>query len=162
MYRAKNAGGGGYSVFDAALHDAAVRRLRLETDLRRAVEREEFRVWASRRVSPRAKWHFEALVRWQHPERGLLAPAPSCPSPPRRRSPRLTNGYAEARRQSRTWQVARPDRVAPSLSVNLGQSLTAGSGGARGAGAHRDRAARRGAAAGGHRERGGGRRRACA
>ena len=39
MYRAKNAGGGGYSVFDAALHDAAVRRLRLETDLRRAVER---------------------------------------------------------------------------------------------------------------------------
>ncbi|MGE4222345.1 MAG: putative bifunctional diguanylate cyclase/phosphodiesterase [Vicinamibacterales bacterium] len=76
MYRAKNAGGGGYSVFDAALHDAAVRRLRLETDLRRAVEREEFRVWYQPIVSltTRQVTGVEALVRWQHPERGLLGP----------------------------------------------------------------------------------------
>ena len=76
MYRAKNAGGGGYSVFDAALHDAAVRRLRLETDLRRAVEREEFRVWYQPIVSlaDRRVMGVEALVRWQHPERGLLGP----------------------------------------------------------------------------------------
>ena len=76
MYRAKNAGGGGYSVFDAALHDAAVRRLRLETDLRRAVEREEFRVWYQPIVSlaTRQVMGVEALVRWQHPERGLLGP----------------------------------------------------------------------------------------
>jgi diguanylate cyclase (GGDEF)-like protein len=76
MYRAKNSGGGGYSVFDAALHDAAVRRLRLETDLRRAVEREEFRVWYQPIVSlaTRQVTGVEALVRWQHPERGLLGP----------------------------------------------------------------------------------------
>jgi diguanylate cyclase (GGDEF)-like protein len=76
MYRAKNAGGGGYSVFDAALHDAAVRRLRLETDLRRAVEREEFRVWYQPIVAltTRQVTGVEALVRWQHPERGLLGP----------------------------------------------------------------------------------------
>ena len=64
MYRAKNAGGGGYSVFDAALHDAAVRRLRLETDLRRAVERGEFRVVVpADRVAgrPRRSW---ASRRW--------------------------------------------------------------------------------------------------
>ncbi len=76
MYRAKNAGGGGYSVFDAALHDEAVRRLRLETDLRRAVERREFRVWYQPIVSlaDRQIVGCEALVRWQHPERGLVGP----------------------------------------------------------------------------------------
>ena len=76
MYRAKNAGGGSYSVFDAALHDMAVRRLRLETDLRRAVERGEFRVWYQPIVSL-ADHHVvgvEALVRWLHPEDGLVPP----------------------------------------------------------------------------------------
>ncbi|MCC6992150.1 MAG: diguanylate cyclase, partial [Acidobacteria bacterium] len=77
MYRAKKAGGDGYAVFDTALHEMAVQRLRLETDLRRAVERHEFRVWyqpivtlADARVAG-----VEALVRWQHPELGLVAPA---------------------------------------------------------------------------------------
>ncbi len=76
MYRAKNAGAGGYSVFDAALHDEAVRRLRLETDLRHAVQRQEFRVWYQPIVAL-GDHHVvgvEALVRWQHPERGLVAP----------------------------------------------------------------------------------------
>ncbi len=76
MYRAKNAGAGGYSVFDAALHDEAVRRLRLETDLRHAVERPEFRVayqpivW----LGDHRVVGVEALVRWQHPERGMVSP----------------------------------------------------------------------------------------
>ncbi len=76
MYRAKNAGAGGYSVFDAALHDEAVRRLRLETDLRHAVERQEFRVWYQPIVSlaDHRVVGVEALVRWQHPERGLVFP----------------------------------------------------------------------------------------
>ncbi len=76
MYRAKNAGAGGYSVFDAALHDEAVRRLRLETDLRHAVERQEFRVWYQPIVwlGDHRVVGVEALVRWQHPERGLVSP----------------------------------------------------------------------------------------
>ena len=76
MYRAKNAGAGGYSVFDAALHDMAVHRLRLETDLRRAVERSEFRVWYQPIVSlaDHQLVGVEALVRWQHPDRGLVPP----------------------------------------------------------------------------------------
>jgi predicted signal transduction protein with EAL and GGDEF domain len=76
MYRAKNAGAGGYSVFDAALHGEAVRRLKLETDLRRAIERDEFRVWYQPIVSlaDHSVVGVEALVRWQHPERGLIAP----------------------------------------------------------------------------------------
>ena len=76
MYRAKNAGAGGYSVFDAALHDMAVRRLRLETDLRRAVDRGEFRVWYQPIVSlaDHRVVGVEALVRWLHPEDGLVPP----------------------------------------------------------------------------------------
>ena len=76
MYRAKNSGAGGYSVFDAALHDEAVRRLRLETDLRRAVERGEFRVWYQPIVSlvDHRVVGVESLVRWQHAERGLVSP----------------------------------------------------------------------------------------
>ena len=76
MYRSKNAGAGGYSVFDSALHDMAVRRLRVETDLRRALERDEFRVWYQPIVSlaNHKLVGVEALVRWQHPERGVVAP----------------------------------------------------------------------------------------
>ncbi len=76
MYRAKRGGGGAYAVFDAAMHEAAVDLLRLETDLRHAVERREFRLHyqpivalGSGRVAG-----YEALIRWQHPDRGLLLP----------------------------------------------------------------------------------------
>ncbi|MFN7979687.1 MAG: EAL domain-containing protein, partial [Vicinamibacterales bacterium] len=76
MYRAKHGGAGGYSVFDAALHEMAVRRLRLETDLRRAIDRDEFRVWYQPIVSLATEEIVgaEALVRWQHPEHGMVPP----------------------------------------------------------------------------------------
>ena len=76
MYRAKSAGGGRYVMFDAAMHQEALERLRLETELRRAVERQEFRLWYQPIVSlaDRRVVGVEALVRWQHPERGLLQP----------------------------------------------------------------------------------------
>lgn len=76
MYRAKAAGMGHYQVFDTAMHTRAVALWRLETDLRLAIERQEFSihyqpiVWfESGRLAG-----FEALVRWNHPERGLLYP----------------------------------------------------------------------------------------
>lgn len=76
MYRAKAVGLGQYQVFDAAMHTRAMEIWRLETDLRRAVERHEFSIHyqpivslASGRLAG-----FEALVRWNHPERGLLFP----------------------------------------------------------------------------------------
>ena len=58
------------------MHHAAVERLRLETELRRAVERREFRLRYQPIVSleTRHVTGYEALVRWQHPDRGLLAP----------------------------------------------------------------------------------------
>jgi EAL domain-containing protein (putative c-di-GMP-specific phosphodiesterase class I) len=76
MYKAKASGRAQYSVFEPGMHTHAVERLRLETDLRRAVERKEFVVFYQP-IFSLATNHivgFEGLVRWQHPERGLLNP----------------------------------------------------------------------------------------
>jgi predicted signal transduction protein with EAL and GGDEF domain len=77
MHRAKASGGDRCSVFDVTMYARAVERLQLETDLRRAIEREEFRLRYQPIVSLRAHRviGFEALLRWQHPEQGLLSPA---------------------------------------------------------------------------------------
>jgi len=81
MYRAKARGKARYEMFDEAMHARAVAQLQLETDLRRALEREEFRL----RYQPIVVLNsgqitgFEALVRWQHSERGLIAPAEFIP-----------------------------------------------------------------------------------
>jgi predicted signal transduction protein with EAL and GGDEF domain len=76
MYRAKDEGSG-YAVFDPALYERAVRRLQLESDLRRAVEREEFVLHYQPiyDLGSRGVWGVEALVRWRHPRRGLLGPS---------------------------------------------------------------------------------------
>jgi PAS domain S-box-containing protein len=75
MYRAKRAGKARCEVFDTAMHASAVRRLQLETDLRKAVELEEFRVYYQPIVSLRSGkiTGFEALSRWKRPA-GLVQP----------------------------------------------------------------------------------------
>src|SRR5690606_2519806 len=80
-YRAKARGKAGYVVFDSTMHEVARQRLQLETELRQALERNEFvphfqplmDLGSGRLIG------FEALLRWQHPERGLLAPAEFLP-----------------------------------------------------------------------------------
>jgi len=76
MYRAKALGKARYEVFDTTMHNRAVLLLQLETDLRRAVTREEFLIYYQPIVSLATGKiiGFEALVRWQHPERGLVSP----------------------------------------------------------------------------------------
>ncbi|MGI9164981.1 MAG: EAL domain-containing protein [Pyrinomonadaceae bacterium] len=76
MYRAKEKGKARHEVFDMVMHASAVTRLQLENDLRRAVEREEFQVYYQPIVSlTTAKIvGFESLVRWQHPQRGMVSP----------------------------------------------------------------------------------------
>ena len=80
MYRAKGRGAR-HAVFDASMHERALAALRLENELRRALEREEMRVHyqpivelATGRVVS-----VEALVRWQHRERGLIPPGEFIP-----------------------------------------------------------------------------------
>ncbi len=76
MYRAKNRGRGCHEVFDNSMHIQAVRQLQLENDLRRAIERQEFQLYYQSIVSLETNriQGFEALVRWQHPEQGLVSP----------------------------------------------------------------------------------------
>ena len=77
MYRAKALGKGRYEIFDAAMHERAVTLLRTESELRRALERNELAVYYLPlvTVADGRVLGFEALVRWRHPQRGLLAPA---------------------------------------------------------------------------------------
>lgn len=77
LYQAKARGNGQYAIFDALMYEQLVARLNLEVDLRRALEQEELRVYYQPIVElPTGKIRgFEALVRWQHPQRGLLTPA---------------------------------------------------------------------------------------
>jgi diguanylate cyclase (GGDEF)-like protein len=77
MYRAKNSGHGSYEVFDRTMHSQAVEQLEIETDLRRALDRDEFVLHYQPIVSLETSDidGFEALVRWQHPKSGLLMPA---------------------------------------------------------------------------------------
>jgi diguanylate cyclase (GGDEF)-like protein len=76
MYRAKDNGKARYEIFDTAMHTRAVTLLRLESDLRRALEKDELCVYYQPIVSlaNRELHGFEALARWQHPERGVIAP----------------------------------------------------------------------------------------
>jgi len=75
MYRAKRAGKARCEVSDTAMHASALKRLRLEADLRKALDQEEFRVYYQPIVSLQTGkiTGFEALTRWQRPE-GLLSP----------------------------------------------------------------------------------------
>ena len=76
MYRAKNSGHANYAVFDTYMHDQAMLQHRTETDLRRALERQEFDVYYQPIISMADEriLGFEALIRWQHPTRGLILP----------------------------------------------------------------------------------------
>jgi diguanylate cyclase (GGDEF)-like protein len=77
MYRAKSLGRARHQFFDGHMHEQAMQRLRLESGVRRALEREEFVLHYQPIVSLAAGEvvGVEALIRWNHPERGLLAPA---------------------------------------------------------------------------------------
>jgi len=81
MYRAKALGGGRHEIFDSAMHHRAVAMLQLESDLRRAVHRREFYLQYQPIVSLEdgRTTGFEALLRWRHPERGVVPPAEFIP-----------------------------------------------------------------------------------
>jgi diguanylate cyclase (GGDEF)-like protein len=77
MYRAKAAGKGRSEIFDEAMYYEAVARLQLETDIRRALGRDELFLQYQPIVDlvSGEVWGLEALVRWRHPSRGIVAPS---------------------------------------------------------------------------------------
>ncbi|PWT92324.1 MAG: hypothetical protein C5B54_03685, partial [Acidobacteria bacterium] len=82
MYRAKALGKARHQVFDSAMHSRAVALLQLENDLRRAIERKEFELYYQPTVSliTGELEGLEALIRWHHPERGLIPPVEFIPN----------------------------------------------------------------------------------
>lgn len=81
MYRAKAAGRGGFQFYHRSMNDRALERLQMEMSLRRALERDEFLLHYQPRIDVVSGKIVgaEALIRWQHPERGLLPPAEFIP-----------------------------------------------------------------------------------
>jgi diguanylate cyclase (GGDEF)-like protein/PAS domain S-box-containing protein len=76
MYRAKSRGRARYEVFEETMHASAVQLLEMETDLRRALERAELELHYQPIIDLRSGTlvAFEALLRWNHPQRGMIAP----------------------------------------------------------------------------------------
>jgi diguanylate cyclase (GGDEF)-like protein/PAS domain S-box-containing protein len=75
MRRAKSLGGSRCEVFDEAMHTRAVNRLKLETELREAIAKHQFRVYYQPivQLDSRSIVGFEALLRWHHPQQGLIS-----------------------------------------------------------------------------------------
>jgi diguanylate cyclase (GGDEF)-like protein len=129
MYRAKGGGKARHEVFDSAMHTRAVTMLRMENDLRRALERQEFLVHYQPILTLKTGElaGFEALVRWQRPDRGLVSPADFIPLAEETGMivPLGLWVLEEACRQLHEWQLASPANRALTMSVNLsGKQLT--------------------------------------
>jgi diguanylate cyclase (GGDEF)-like protein len=123
MYRAKAAGRARYELFDRAMHTDALERLQLETDLRRAVELGEFRLHYQPLVSLRTGriTGLEALVRWDHPVRGLVHPAEFIPVAEETGLIVPIGRWVliEACTQIREWQKQFPREEPLTIGVNL-------------------------------------------
>ena len=123
MYRAKERGRDRAELFDAAEHHRAVDDLRTGNALHRAIERGEMRVHYQPMISLEtgALFGFEALIRWEHPERGLVPPMEFVPLAEETGLivPLGVWALEQACRQAVRWHEAAPDMPLLSMSVNL-------------------------------------------
>jgi diguanylate cyclase (GGDEF)-like protein/PAS domain S-box-containing protein len=123
LYRAKSSGRARHEVFDADMHRRAVDQLQLETDLRRAIERQEWVVHYQPIVDvhTRRLAGFEALARWRHPGRGLVMPDVFIPTAEETGLIRQLGMWVmhEACRQMRAWHDLCPNQPRLGIAVNL-------------------------------------------
>jgi diguanylate cyclase (GGDEF)-like protein/PAS domain S-box-containing protein len=129
MYQAKKLGKARHAIFNPKMHTQAVERLQLENDLWRALERQEFLVYYQPIVSLETGCiqSLEALVRWQHPQRGLLSPNQFLSSAEEIGLGVLIDQWIlrEACRQAQQWQVYSQSNRPLSISVNVGNKTFA-------------------------------------
>ncbi|MBI2891666.1 MAG: EAL domain-containing protein [Nitrospirae bacterium] len=123
MYRAKALGRARHEVYTAGMHDEAVVRLHLETDLRRAIEASEFILHYQPIVSLETAEivGFEALIRWEHPRRGLVPPYAFIPIAEETGLivPMGSWVLREASRQMQSWHQRFPKDPPRTIAVNL-------------------------------------------
>ncbi len=123
LYRAKSKGKSRFEIFDASMNAQAMARLELESRLRRALERGEFEVHYQPLIAL-ASGHvtgMEALVRWRHPERGLVAPGEFIPLAEETGLIRPLGQWVleQACRQTQQWQARFPGARDLRMSINL-------------------------------------------
>jgi diguanylate cyclase (GGDEF)-like protein/PAS domain S-box-containing protein len=123
MYRAKSQGRGRYAMFSSMMRADVVAHLELETDIRQAIDHKEL-VLHYQPIIDLKRCHitgFEALVRWQHPKRGLIAPDEFIPFAEETGLiiPLGEWILAEACQQLRAWHKTQPLLRETTISVNL-------------------------------------------
>ncbi|MHB8215309.1 MAG: putative bifunctional diguanylate cyclase/phosphodiesterase [Candidatus Sulfotelmatobacter sp.] len=123
MRRAKAMGGGRCEVFDQAMHTRALNRLKLEGELREGIVKRQFRVLyqpilllGTKRIVG-----FEALLRWQHPEQGLISPLKFMEAAEDTGLVVSTGQWIihEACQQLRTWKTEIPAMGEETISINI-------------------------------------------
>ncbi|MEA5536235.1 EAL domain-containing protein [Crocosphaera sp. XPORK-15E] len=123
MYRAKEIGSGRPQVFETGMDTQAVQRWQLETDLRLGLERREFQLYYQPIISLKTRKiaGFEALVRWNSPQRGFVSPGDFIPVAEETGLiiPLGEWILTEACRQMRCWHEQFPQTPALMMSVNL-------------------------------------------
>jgi diguanylate cyclase (GGDEF)-like protein len=123
MHRAKLQGPAAFQVFDDGMHSRALARLRLETEMRRGLERGEFRLHYQPIVSldTGRLAAFEGLLRWEHPDRGLVAPDDFVPLAEETGLILPLGQWAlqEGCRQMREWGEVVSRSALPIMSLNL-------------------------------------------
>lgn len=123
MYRAKGLGKARHETFDTGMHSQAIKLLQLETDLRRAIERNEFFVVYQPIMSLQSEGlrGFEALVRWHHPMRGLISPMEFIPVAEETGMIVQIGEWVlrEACQEMQRWQQAFPSKPSLFICVNL-------------------------------------------
>ena len=128
MYKAKGSGKNRVQVFEPSMHAAALARLALKVDLERALERDEFFVLYQPiiQLASHELVGAEALLRWRHPERGVVGPAEFVPVAEETGLISPLGGWVleQACRQVRAWDDVAPDRPL-TISVNVsGRQVT--------------------------------------
>ena len=123
LYRAKERGRGGYEIFDEVMRSRVIEHMQTENDLRRALQRDEFvlHYQPTVRLADGSIASMEALLRWDHPERGLIGPLAFIPVAEESRLIVPIGRWVieQACRQAAAWQRLRPDAAPVGVAVNL-------------------------------------------
>lgn len=123
MYRAKAKGKGRYEIYDATIHSGTLSLLQLEIDLRRAIENNEFVLNYQPVFSMNSEKvvGFEALIRWNHPIRGVVPPSDFIPIAEETGLILPIGRWVlrEACRQLHRWQEQSPESASLVMNVNL-------------------------------------------
>ena len=127
MYRAKRSETENTVIFDTTMHQAAVSRLNMETDLRRAFARGEFLIYYQPIVTltDRRIVAFEALLRWPHPDKGLLSPQSFLPVVEDSGMLAKLSWWVleQACAQAQEWRTQFANGTPPGMSVNVSASM---------------------------------------